>query len=208
MSYIHVCMTLSGMWPVMYTWGPTTISGVLISAPGVLMDNDNDNHLFLHLSPESRILSAQKWQKSLMKPGRARRIMKPFLTRQGLDVSSSRENSNIKICIIGSNCLMQTTQKISKHIKTNELFEQLQSRCDNPLIIFTLLSLINAISVQKIKGGGRLISALKVSWKVRMIVEEKQNWTDYCRINQNHWINQVIQEIELILHNFCWIISN
>ena len=72
MSYIHVCMTLSGMWPVMYTWGPTTISGVLISAPGVLMDNDNDNHLFLHLSPESRILSAQKWQKSLMKPGRAR----------------------------------------------------------------------------------------------------------------------------------------
>ena len=69
MSYIHVCMTLSGMWPVMYTWGPTTISGVLISAPGVLMDNDNDNHLFLHLSPESKsILSAQKWQKSLMKP--------------------------------------------------------------------------------------------------------------------------------------------
>ena len=58
---------------------------------------------------------------------------------------------------------MQTTQKISKHIKTNELFEQLQSRCDNPLIIFTLLSLINAISVQKVKGGGRLISALKVS---------------------------------------------
>ena len=29
---------------------------------------------------------------------------------------------------------MQTTQKISKHIKTNELFEQLQSCCDNPLI--------------------------------------------------------------------------
>ena len=31
---------------------------------------------------------------------------------------------------------MQTTQKISKHIKTNELFEQVQSECDNPLIIF------------------------------------------------------------------------
>ena len=29
-----------------------------------------------------------------------------------------------------------------------------------------------------------------------------------AELNQNHKINQVIQEIELILHNFCWIISN
>ena len=136
-NVIHSCL-YDSVWHVtshVYL-GPDNHFRCVDLGPRVLMDNDNDNHLFLHLSPESRILSAQKWQKSLMKPGRARRIMKPFLTRQGLDVSSSRENSNIKICIIGSNCLMQTTQKISKHIKTNELFEQLQSRCDNPLLYF------------------------------------------------------------------------
>ena len=118
----------------MGTRGPTTISGVLISAPSVLMDNDNDNHLFLHLSPESRILSRRAEMTKEFNEWQG--IMKPFLTRWGLyNVSSSqRENSNIKICIIGSNCLMQTTQKISEHIKTNELFEQLQSSCDNPLI--------------------------------------------------------------------------
>lgn len=165
-------MTLSGWWPVMGTRGPTTISGVLISAPSVLMDNDNDNHLFLHLSPESRILSRRAEMTKEFNEWQG--IMKPFLTRWGLyNVSSSqRENSNIKICIIGSNCLMQTTQKISKHIKTNELFEQLQSSCDNPLINSKVYW----------RCWYRLILALKVSWKVQMIVVEKQNWTDYCRI--------------------------
>ena len=173
-------MTLSGWWPVMGTRGPTTISGVLISAPSVLMDNDNDNHLFLHLSPESRILSGQAEMTKEFNEGRGY-LMKPFLTRWGLsNVSrSQRENSNIKICIIGSNCLMQTTQKISKHIKTNELFEQLQSSCDNPLITFAYS---NQFKWTESRCWYRLISALKVSWKVQMIVVEKQNWTDYCRI--------------------------
>ena len=49
-------------------------------APPVLMDNDNDNHLFLHLSPESRILSGQAEMTKEFNEGRGY-LMKPFLTR-------------------------------------------------------------------------------------------------------------------------------
>ena len=42
----------------------------------------------------------------------------------------------------------------------------------------------------------------------KMDVEENKTEQIIAELDQNHWINQVIQEIELILHNFSWIISN
>ena len=37
----------------------------------------------------------------------------------------------------------------------------------------------------------------------KMDVEENKTEQIIAELDQNHWINQVIQEIELILHNFC-----
>ena len=36
----------------------------------------------------------------------------------------------------------------------------------------------------------------------KMDVEENKTEQIIAELDQNHWINQVIQEIELILHNF------
>ena len=37
----------------------------------------------------------------------------------------------------------------------------------------------------------------------KMDVEENKTEQIIAELDQNHWINQVIQEIELILHKFC-----
>ena len=48
--------------------------------------------------------------------------------------------------------------------------------------------------------------ALKVLYSFmryqKMDVEENKTEQIIAELDQNHWINQVIQEIELILHNF------
>ena len=53
-----------------------------------------------------------------------------------------------------------------------------------------------------------VLKVLSSFMRYKMDVEENKTEQIIAELDQNHWINQVIQEIELILHNFSWIISN